>query len=76
MIFEYQYHSLNDQLVAMGAICSAAELQGMLSRQLAGAKDQLDDDWIELAREFSDLSHFDISDEFDKSCLIDALYCI
>ncbi|WP_370980415.1 UPF0149 family protein [Agaribacterium sp. ZY112] len=63
MSFEFQFHSLNDQLLSLGAICSAAELHGMLCGLVAGGKSNSDTNWIELAREFSDLSHFDISEE-------------
>ncbi|WP_096086920.1 UPF0149 family protein [Agaribacterium haliotis] len=79
MKFEYQFHSLSDQLLTMGAVCSAAELHGMLCGLVAGGKNTADDDWLELAREFSDLSHFEINDkqvlliEFLRSSCIEAL---
>jgi yecA family protein len=63
MKFEYDYQLLSDKLVAMGAICSAAELQGMLCGQLACGKAQTEDAWVEQARDFSDLTHFDETEE-------------
>jgi len=61
MNLEYDYQLLSDKLIALGAICSVAELQGMLCGQLACGKEQDTDDWVEQAREFSDLSHFEIT---------------
>lgn len=61
MTLEYDFQLLSDKLVAMGAICSVAELQGMLCGQLACGKQQGDDAWISQARDFSDLSHFEIT---------------
>jgi len=63
MNLEYDFQLLTDQLVTMGAICSAAELQGMLCGQLSCGKTQDDDAWISQVRDFSDLSHFDITDD-------------
>ena len=57
------FHLLNDQLLATGAICSIAELHGMICGQLSGGKQCDSDSWLTAVREFCDLEHFDVSDE-------------
>ncbi len=57
----YDFQILNDLLLAEGAICSVAELQGMYCGQLAGGRERDNKDWIEQAREFADLVHFDLN---------------
>lgn len=61
LVYDYQY--LSDRLLALGAICSAAELQGMYCGLLAGGRVWDDENWLEHAREFTDLSHFEASEE-------------
>lgn len=63
MNLAYDFQLLSDRLVAMGAICSVAELQGMLCGQLSCGKKQSQDEWVTQARDFSDLSHFEMTEE-------------
>lgn len=63
MALSYDFQFLSDKLLSLGAICSAAELQGMYCGLLAGGQSWDEDQWFEHAREFTDLSHFDASDE-------------
>lgn len=69
MTLLYDFQILTDKLLALGAISSAAELQGMLCGQLAGGKEQNDDDWIVQARDFMDLGHFDITSDQEQVIL-------
>ncbi len=59
----YDYQLITHQLVAMGAISSAAELQGLLCGQLAGGWEADDAAWLDAARGFMDLEHFDATAE-------------
>lgn len=65
----FDYHIINDLLVSMGAICSASELHGMLSGQIAGGRTRTDEDWVGQMREFADLSHFDITAQQEQVAL-------
>lgn len=69
MNLSYDYQVLSDELLRQGAICSAAELQGMLSGLLAGGRKWEDSAWIEHAREFTDLSHFESTPEQEQLIL-------
>ncbi len=63
MNLDYDFQLLSDKLLTLGAICSAAELQGMYSGLLAGGKQWSEVEWIDHAREFTDLSHFEETPE-------------
>ena len=63
MALSYDFQFLSDKLLSLGAICSAAELQGMYCGLLAGGQSWDEDKWFGHAREFADLTHFDPSEE-------------
>lgn len=63
MRLEYDFQLLSDKLLALGAICSAAELQGYYCGLLSGGKAWDEQIWMAQAREFTDLSHFEESEE-------------
>lgn len=59
MTLDYDFQLLTDKLLSLGAICSAAELQGMYCGLIAGGRDWQEEQWLEHALEFTDLSHFE-----------------
>lgn len=50
------FHFLNDQLLNMGAVYSASELQGYLCGLVSGGRRFIANEWLELGLEFLDLT--------------------
>jgi uncharacterized protein YgfB (UPF0149 family) len=65
---QLDFHILNDQLLATGAVCSVAELHGMLCGQVSGGRQCGADEWLKAVREFCDLEHFEITDDQRNIC--------
>ena len=71
-MLQFDYQSINDQLLKMGAVCSAAELHGMVCGQLAAGRQRDEDDWVQQLREFADLIHFESTQE-QRSVFLDVV---
>jgi len=59
MELEYDFQILSDKLMSLGAICSVSELHGLYSGLIAGGKSWDEAAWLDHAREFADLNHFE-----------------
>ncbi len=67
----FDFHFFNDQLASLGAVNSAAEVQGFLCGKLSGGQELSADQWCEESVGFMDLEHITLSE--DQRALIEKL---
>jgi len=59
------FHFINDQLLNMGAVHSASELQGYLCGLISGGRRFVADEWLILGLEFMDLTDIQPKEQLD-----------
>ncbi|WP_185233270.1 UPF0149 family protein [Teredinibacter franksiae] len=66
----FEFHFINDQLMNMGSVNSAAELQGLLCGRLSAGEDLTAAQWQEIALEYLELDYITPNEEHQALFLL------